>query len=329
MGKSFDLFIDYKNKIPEYFRKYITRAKLFEFDVFPTETIGDEYYKDIKNLAYDFCLPFPVVAVEDKTSCVILWDNIKNAVGIEHSRGMMEICDTRNYLEEKSFKLSSQDKLRGMTQEDQEKSRQNLRNMAKQLGEYPIMIRWGNGSVLCWNDDLQKWSAQGSVSGTIHYLPKQDMVINLMENDDQKTRRAIEVDYMRGFITACEELLRMSMRTLFIKETTPKKTTKNKYKKTFERPTYTVVKPNVARKQMGLCEPKINFGSIKERRAHIRREHERELRSNKFKNKQGQTVQVKRAYVPAVWQGPSESEDKKHRYKIILDLPKGLKNTCE
>ena len=159
MGRNFDLFIQHKNKLPENIRRYITRARLFEFNVFPTETMDSEYLEDIEELAYNFCLPFPVVAVEDKTSCVILWDQEKNAVGLEHQRHMMEISSTENYLEEKSFKLSSQDKMRGITQEDQERSREGLRQVKKQFGEYPLMVRWGTAQIK-WLPDVKKWSGE-------------------------------------------------------------------------------------------------------------------------------------------------------------------------
>lgn len=330
MGKNFDLFIDHKNQFPEHLRKYIVRAKLFEFDCFPTETLDEAYYKEIPELTYNFCLPFPVVAVEDKTSCVILWDQQKDSVGIEHERGMMEVADTRNYLDEKSFKLSSQDKLRGRTEKEHDTARESLTHIANRFGEYPVMIRWGQGT-LNWRSDIRKWRGSGETLGAKYLLPKKEDALDLMKliREDPSYKDHLDTDMMRGLITSYEELLRMSVKTLFIQETKPKKQSKNKYRKTFERPVYTVLRPDAARRSMGLKSPKrTKSGEIRERRAHIRREHTRELRSEVFKHKQGQTVEVRRAYIPAVWEGPSESEDNKHYYRVILDLPKGLRDSC-
>ena len=330
MGKSFDLFVTHKNQFPEELRKRIANARLFEFDMFPTESLPASYYKDVPDLAYNFCLPFSTVAVEDKTSCVILWDQQKNAVGIEHGRGMMEIADSRNYLEEESFRLSSQDRLRGRTEKDNIESRNSLREMAEAMGEYPLMLRWGTGSIN-WVDDRQQWLGHGRVKGALYWFQKSGRVMDILKSCalSKELSDALDMDYMRGMITAYEELLQMSVRTHFILETRPKKTTKSKYRKSHERPVYTVVRPSQARKSMSIPDPKRSKKrSIRERRAHIRREHKRELRSEVFKNKQGQTVEVKRAYIPAVWEGPSESEDNSHIYRVLLDLPKDLRESC-
>ena len=75
---------------------------------------------------------------------------------------------------------------------------------------------------------------------------------------------------------------------------------------------------------MQLGEPPDDGGTIQERRAHIRREHERTLQSDRFVHKQGQTIKVKRTYVQAIWRGPSEATVGQHKYKVILDLPKSI-----
>jgi len=334
MGNNFDLFIKYRDYIPEQLRRYINRARLFEFDLYPTETIDLMSKDEVKELADSFCLPFPVVAIEDKTSCVILWDKFKNSVGIEFSRGMIEIIDTENYLKDEAFKLTSQDIENGINEKNMRESKDMLKDIAKKTGGFPVVLRTGYG-VVRWIDQIKKWEGKVDVRSCV-YIMKNGEVLDFITNlkNNPRERISVDTDCMRGMTTAYEELLRMSSRNQFILEKSPKKASKNtKYLKSHERPVYTVLNPNKARKVMRLPEPivdkPIGKKKTKERRAYVRAEHERFLGSEKFTKKQGQTVSVKRTYVPAIWRGNFCSETESHFYKVILDLPKGIRESCD
>jgi hypothetical protein len=327
---NFDLFIKYKNHIPEKFRQYINRAKLFAFDMYPTETLEGIDLEEIQDLVFNFCLPFPVVAVEDKTSCVILWDTIKNSVGIEFRRGMMEIVDTKNYTNEKSFKASSQDLENGFTDEQHRESCEEMEKIFGK-GNFPMVFRCGY-SQLNWDEGLKKWSGRSELE-ECKYILSDGKEMDLLRSSfyDRKLKDGMDQDFGRGTITAYEELIRMSAIKSFILEKKPiKKNKKNKYLYSYEKPIYTTVSPKHARSIMGIKKSKEESEKqIKERRAHIRREHERHLTSPKFTRKQGQTIKVKRTYVPSIWSGDSENIVGKHHYKVLLDMPKNIRDSCK
>jgi len=336
MGKNFDLFIEHREHIPEYLRRYINQAKLFIFDMFPTETFNLEHIDEINDLSFNFCLPFPVVAVEDKTSCVILWDVENNSVGIENRRGMMEISNTENYLEDEAYKITSQDIANGITEGTKKDDQEGLRKLADEMGSYPKIFRFGYGS-LSWEKEIRKWKGETKIE-ICDYIFDSGLKIDFEEQSRTSIEayRAMETDFMRGMITPYEELLKMSSRNYFILEKIPKpkkkKKKKRKFLKSHERPICTVVTPKKARKIMGIASPKSkeegDKRQIKERRAYVRREHDRELRSPKFTKKQGEIINVKRTYVPAIWRGESTKDCENHFYKVILNLPKGVIESC-
>jgi len=329
MGVNFDLFIKHREYVPENLRRYINQAKLFVFDSYPTQSLDGVPFEDVESMSYNFCLPFPVVAVEDKTSCTIIWDLDKNVVGMDHERGMMEIIDTRNYLASESFSISSQDKDMGITENDRKESIDGLKGFAEEMGGYPILFRSGRCS-LDWEGSIQKWKGNSRIDDCIYYGAngiKHDLL-----DADVSIWEAANTDFLRGMITSYEWMLRMSVVHQFIQEKKPKKKIKRtKYLKSSERPTYTVVSPNKARKTMGVKSSSSSIGSgkrVKERRAHVRREHVRVLRSEVFTKKRGKSVSVRRSYIPAIWEGKNIGEDSKHFYRVILDLPKGIRDSC-
>lgn len=326
-GANFDLFIKLKNHFPEDLRRYIRQARLFSFDLFPTETLDGLKMEEMGDVAYNFCLPFPVVAVEDKVSCVIVWDIKKGVVGIEHTRGIMEVSNLKNYLDGRAYKVSSQDKLQGITEEVDQEARDGLKKSFGD-GPYPDAVRFGVVNIQ-WISDVQKWGGTATVGGGVFLFPSGEVLDLVKEPSLLGGTEALEKDFTRGAITAYEELLRMSAIRTFIIEKSPKKVrTNHTYLRSFERPIYTVVTPLAARRIMQLPEPREEKDeqgrTIFERRAHIRREHERTLHSEKFTHRRGQTLTVKRAYIPAVWRGESSADVGKHHYRVILDLPTNL-----
>jgi hypothetical protein len=220
------------------------------------------------------------------------------------------------------------DEAAGITAEQDHKMRENLRKDFGS-GPYPLMLRYGTVSM-AWMYDVHKWKGSTNVDGTYFIMPSGETLDVL--SMDSIGKRMAEVDFGRGAITAYEELIRMSALRTFIVEKRPSQIkTKNRYLKASERPVYTVVSPSKARSIMNLPDPEKEFDEkgkeITERRAHMRREHDRDLRSEKFTKKRGKTIHVRRSYIPAVWRGESESASGKHHYRVVLDLPKSLRDS--
>src|ERR1035438_2025859 len=74
--------------IPQY--KYIAeQARLFVFDIIPHESLPTNVPNWFDNSL--FILPFPVTAVEDKASLMIVIDQKPNAIGLSIERRVIEV----------------------------------------------------------------------------------------------------------------------------------------------------------------------------------------------------------------------------------------------
>lgn len=325
IGEQFDLFIKFREYIPEQYRRYIQQARLFNFDLLPTESLAFGL-ENMEEASFNFVLPFPVVAVEDKISCVIVWDTDKTAVGTDKKRGIIEIANMYNYTNEGAYRITPDETRFGITEESSSQyNKQFRKQFTKETS--PISIRCGYISAE-WEGTRWKGQSDLLLSIIVH---QDGNIIDLMDYPEKSA--AIQNDFFRGAITAIEELTRISSPHTFIVE--EKSINNNKKKRKYvpaaERSIYTVLRPDAIRKLMKLPEPeRTDKRTILERRAYIRREHTRTLRNEeRFGDNVGKIINVKRAYVPAIWHGPESSVVNKKQYRVILDLPKQLRDSCE
>jgi hypothetical protein len=133
-------------------------------------------------------------------------------------------------------------------------------------------------------------------------------------------------DMATHFRAGYDQIMLMSNPSDVILEVSPKTINpKRKYKRTSERPSYTIVRPNEARRRMGLAEldHADRSGSISERRAHWRQEHTRTLRAESWGENRGKVINVARAWIPAIWYGEREGTVGMHKYRVILGDEKG------
>jgi len=312
----FDLFVRYSNFVPSTLRKLINRARLFSFDIYPTQTMELFDCASLATQKHEFHLPFPVVAVEDKVSCGIVWDLKKDAVGFGSPRGFMEMSVTENYIDERAYTVPS-DSPFSHTAAD-------VREAAKALKDkYPYTFRSGIAQIN-WNAEIDKWESRGQLFNCVMF-GKDGMRGECLNMTDIPDSEDVALhDFLRASITMIEELLQISDPARFILERragadSKGKRRSRKYTLSSERPLYTVLRPREARMVMGLPEPapKVEGGrTIVERRAHWRREHERELKSDRFKEKK--TIKIDRMYIPALWNGPDSSTLGDHVYKVLL-----------
>lgn len=323
----FDLFIQHRDMFPPKFRTYVQRARLFQFDLMPTETMCGFSTDLIDGLSYDFFLPFPVVAVEDKVSCVIVADIEKESIGLNVPRIFMEVAPLVNYTKDGAYKLQST-----ATDDEITKDKERRDMLAKHMQEgtaYPHVVRYGFTHIE-WSTEYKKWKAYSKLGGS--FIIRKDGIYDMTKIPTLKMDDIVD-DFCRACVTAYEELIHLSSPQKFILMTMNKSNDNKqhiKYKLARERPLYTVLTPQQIRKIIKKDEPIPEHDKqgrvILERRAHIRREHTRTLKNEKFKDKIGQVINVKRAFVPAIWRGEYEHEDSINRYRVLLDISANMKS---
>lgn len=277
----------------------------------PTETGADFHFDRWKEYTDDFTLPFPVVAVEDKVSCGIMWDCEHEAQGIGVKRGFMEAVALENVCQPGAFKTA--DDVAMLTE---------LSPEWRETGT--TSIRWGYITA-DWRETDCKWlcSEVGSkLEGSlVVQLNKDRRPLDLLSFAGDASGEAY-TDFKRAALTVYEELLRLMDPGVFVLERSPLRQSKERYKRSEERPNYTILRPGAIRRYLQLpqqAEQKDHEGRvITERRAHWRREHTRTLRSAKYGDRQGETLSIPRSFIPALWYGESEATVGKHHYRVIL-----------
>jgi len=314
MPEIFDLFVKNKNVIPEKYRKFLDRARLFIFNIYPTETLNQADLTNMMSTDMEFHLPFPVVAVEDKVSCAVIWDLGEETFGFNAPRMVMEFAPIKNYTDPRAYKTGESNPFKDSCTES------SVRDAAECLSErYKYSFRMGEISAY-WDAVHTKWLARSVVHETALFNDCSDY-LDVHKDMELGASDACSYDFSRACLTVFEELLHLSRPDTFILESSAERKHKKqgKYALTRERPTYTVVHPGEARKIMQLPEPipKKEGGRILlERRSYWRRSHERHLKADIYKEKK--VIQVKRAFVPSYWNGASESVVGNKKYRVIL-----------
>lgn len=261
-------------------------ARLFHFPINPHERLPKEHDEvQIAFLRDMFVQPFPVVAVEDNASCVVIQDLRDNEPGLSHPRIFMEL--TPSSPDSSAYKDGV---------------------LLREFG--PLGVNMLSIGV------IDKVAIIGS-SG--YELSVSDMFIFVYDtsgrqidvahfDSDTEVARSIATNWM----TALEELMLLNSPDRFILERSPVKTRKNPKKilRSHERPVYTILKPSEIRSRLNISSDSTG----RHVRVHERRAHPRVLRSEKFKAMRGKTI-----IIPATWVGQSEKRVGNHYYKVLLD----------
>jgi hypothetical protein len=323
MGKAFDTLMDLSHKVPERLRKHLKTAKLFQYDLYPVDTMEGVSMDSVPKLIETFAMPFPRVAIEDNVGVVIFAgekDEVTDLTATRTMIGLTEVLDS-----EKVYRDNDSDDmfLNSVLGNDRATRRAAIKDM-----NGSFLLYTGNISVV-WLPDEEKWCVESAdvftfsiISANEECIPSIDLDFKTMAIKEDIYALA-ERDMARAAITAYEELLPLGNQDKVILRTIPRKKDKHppKYPKTHQRPLYTLLKPNEARQVMGLPEPKPakkGGRTIKERRAHWRREHQRVLRSPKWGDKVGTVIEIDKTFIPAFWNGDRDAADQEHYYKVIL-----------
>lgn len=273
----------------------IEKARLFELPYVPHEILPKG--SPSPEALADFFLPFPEVAVEDRTSCTFLFDNEPSQVGFGTSRRFIDVQRTGTGSEayaslDPSFRL--------------------LQDTAEEL----FIANFGT------IDRIVTQGAQFAVLGIceLQVTFTRDHLIDVTSRADLRSlgeaaiRRFDAV--LRNAVTALEELLLISGdHETFVLESSPlqpRRAKRGRITRSHERPIYTLLRPDQIRRRLGLSGPGKGEGG---KRPHERRRHWRHLQSEFYTKKRGEKV-----LVPVCWVGPSEAVAGQRRYRVRLDL---------
>jgi hypothetical protein len=270
-------------------------AKLFVFDKKPSEIISPILDAEtIATMNDNFFLPFPVVAIEDSASVVLLEDVDGDACGIGSMRFFMEYMDSHGS---------------GFA-EDGERSD----------GEF-VRIQTGFISMRAF---------MGAVAGQFQiqfclnrYLVFRSDPKTSNPTTDLRGNDCVAIDFdlfsrlSQSPKVALEEMLIANTPSRFVLESAPRKIRdplkSPKIPRSQDRPHYTLLTPGEIRRRF--IRPDSPAPSHKMEMGHERRRHFRTLHSEKFTRKRGQTI-----LIPATWVGPHESKIGNRTYKVMLDL---------
>lgn len=277
---------------------FVKSARLFLIDkaVENLPINWDEAVVDEEN----FFLPFPIVAIEDPDSCVLLIDTLKEQTGLIKPRMVIMCSSGGRHIEEDFFSRHG----RAPTSNEILRVKQFCYIAAGMIynGSFGgVEEGWGfkvglMGGVWMDGDEI------AGTSKTLGYMyPNMD-------------KEGLTLDLGTHAKSAIEEIIWFNQPHRFVMEASSLKTKTPKpgrLPRSHERPTYTLIRPNDARRIMRL--PSLHQGGTVA--PHERRRHFRTLRSEVFTNKRGQTIQVR-----ATWVGPDEAIVGNKKYKIMTDI---------
>ena len=293
-----------RQPVPPALRKAVDQAHVFQFEFNPHEALPKEYKPDVLEWLMDnLYLPFPCIAVEDRASCVVFWDNSVEGEppqrGAGHERHFIECCD---------FDKASIDAFYDGSAENRE---------ALSCGCCAVSM--GRISLDTEISMVNQFRVAGCVAFTI--VTQGDEVVFASGMPSLEVPE-INNAALRNAASALQEVMLLNDPETFILESMPLSAINRKAAKlkpgqirriprTNQRPTYTILRPHEIRERMKLPMPVGKRAVV----PHERRSHLRTLRSEFFRP----VNRGKQVLIPASWIGPSESVVGKRRYRVILD----------
>ncbi len=288
----------------------LQQAALFHFPGRPHDFLPQ--LKD--QIDYDqanelFYLPFPVVALEDDASVVILMDSENGQLGLQGRRYFLDMMSTSSDTGNYNWTASGT----GFRQEDAAVAQQEF----VEHFNSPYVINCGYLEDMRYQSGTGRMISHGMVTSS-YILNKKEFIAKYDQDDIRELPQNMVNDILRNPVTAHEELIMLTNPKYFILEEAPVKELKQKKNskkvpRSHQRPLFTYLKPTDIRQKLGLEHPAPdrtrNSPVPHERRRHLRR-----LRKESG-YKEDKVVPVK-----ASWIGTSEKVVKGRKYKVRLDL---------
>lgn len=301
----------------------LERAKIFSFPEIPHKVLPKEFTEDSDWLEDNFFLPFPITAIEDKASCVILIDTEKKQRGALGVRRFIECMPFAS--DHEAFREWDTDRERCIA------DHQIAQDTIQQDPSFKKTFLVSFGFI----DSMR-------IVDSRNFLGAGELVMCELLNKKEKKLTGLHAftgitndGVLRNVYSTMQEVLYFNNPTNFILES---KIIKGKQKKkgkkvarSFERPIYTILKPNEIREKIHLPT---QHGEHNSPVPHDRRRHDRWLSSEKYNRDKDSKPREKKIIpygrrkgesyylhvdVPATWIGPSESTVGNKRYRVILD----------
>ena len=287
----------------------LRKAHLFKFPHVPHEVLPRHHSKEELDFQHEFFgLPFRVVAIEDPTSCVLLWDDKPDQSGLGVRRWFIELAP-----------LSMTNARSWNDAEAEAAAREALPKNIRDSLERSYNFSMGAIQVLGTEPSQ-------SEEASWRYALSGDLVMYHMLTDDGPIQQGVEMlehcgdrvaeASFRNAMTAVEELMVFNRPDRFIVRETPSRVRPAdgpKIPRSHERAVYTILHPHEARSKLGLSEPTgRTLRHVGERRRHVRRYPDDPVR---WPNAHGKVI-----VIPATWVGPHEAQVGRRHYSIMLDL---------
>lgn len=307
-------------------RQYLKKAALFDFPQrwheVSTGPDGKDRMADyelvggVEFVMETFFLPFPVVAVEDTASVLLIIDAEPGQVGLNRERIFVE-C----------FTMGTSHEEYGYDGEEAAARAKKLRNpvippTASMVTVSRIKRAWADTNketgapLICYESELGL--AFVADKKKMYLSPSQWRQMCIASGDWPRMMHSAGVNTK----TALEEVMYFNTPHRFVVKRSAERPRKKKGKgpeflRSNERDQYILLQPHEIREKLGMPEP---AHDRKSPTPHSRRRHFRVLKSERFKFDREKHPDGKRVIVPATWIGPSEGECDGRRYKVCLDL---------
>ncbi|WP_285905099.1 hypothetical protein [Pseudodesulfovibrio pelocollis] len=300
----FDIFCGcVERHLPE-LRDLVAEAKLFVFEGAPHEFLKARpgYHEKFDESL--FYLPFPVVAVEDAGSLVILADvNRDNHVGLNRPRTFIDVQGIN--VDRSNFEHTTD--LHG----------EALEYLKKMQRDYPkaITVNVGELTTMTLDQDIKRFRGVFRADRSVLVDKKAGI---LFEDSLGYSMKESMRPAASNAQVAIEELAMLTRDKDFVFEQTPAKSPKVKkgaIPRSHERPQYTILQPDQIRKIMEVKNPTEDSQGTK-RAPHERRRHYKWLVPGEGKP----WKKEQRIVVNACWVGISEKEIRGKIYRVRLDV---------
>ena len=284
----------------------IAHARVFEFPHVPHEVLAKHHSAKSRDFFNEyFALPFPLVAVEDQASCVVMWDSAHESVGLNVRRQYIECVkfDAKHLSAFKEHGLPGQE--------------MSKREMATLQDVYAITSGILNSIKAVETDTGSSgYEAQAQLLNVLIVSKKRGVLMHLSQFPKQ-AQEMMAKSAARNAITAIEEFMAFNGPDRFVVEVAPtnsKGDAKKKALRSADKPKYILLTPTEIREKLGTAAP--DEEAIKtaphERRRHVR------LYPNdpeRWPNMHG-----KAKVIQACWVGPTEAVIGKRNYRVCLEM---------
>jgi len=303
-------------------RDHVKRAKLFDFPGRVHEVVSmlDKSGKRLSDYSAvggvdfvmeNFFLPFPVVAVEDTASCIVIVDREEDQRGLNATRMFIECYAANTSTEEFGYDGHTLG-TKYVGDRAQLPKDASIVIVSKLTGARKVEV--GGRAPIEYVGELGLMLIVSKRQGLL--IHPQEFMVSAKVNG---TWECLTESAMRNAITALEEVMYFNTPDRFVVRQHPKRVSKKgakratEFLRSDEREHYILLRPEEIRERFGIPDEPVQ--DRKAPRPHSRRRHYRTLRSERYKEARGKTV-----VVPATWVGPESGEYKGRRYEVCLDL---------